>query len=219
MVDVVAAQGGASAAALQRTARNLGYWPFRQCYEDGLRRDSHMTGKVSLELLVNAGGAVDRSLVRTTTLRDEMVAACVAREARHLALPSSSAPTTARVEVSLLLGDEPVATGRPVPNAEPIRESLRGQWSAVRRCYSSRLASRPSIGGRMELHFHVRHGEIVDVDELTAADASGRFGDPDVTRCVLAVYRAARLPHGQREPSFVYPLRLESAPIESTSPP
>jgi hypothetical protein len=70
----------------------------------------------------------------------------------------------------------------------------------------------------MELHFHVRHGEIVDVDELAATGDAGRFGDPDVTRCVLAVYRTARLPRGQREPSFVYPLRLESAPIESTSP-
>jgi hypothetical protein len=219
VVDVTAAQGGSSAPALQRTARNLGYWPFRQCYEDGLRRDQRLAGKVSLELLINASGSVDRSVVRTTTLRDEAVAACVAREARHLALSSSSAPTTARLEVSLLLGDEPVPTGRPMPNAEPIRDALRGQWSAVRRCYASRLASRPSLGGRMELHFHVRHGEIVDVDELAATgDASGRFGDPDVTRCVLAVYRAARLPHGQREPSFVYPLRLESAPVETPSP-
>ena len=52
VVDVVAAQGGASAAALQRTARNLGYWPFRQCYEEGLRRDPHLAGILYLYMLV-----------------------------------------------------------------------------------------------------------------------------------------------------------------------
>ena len=215
VVDVVDAQGGASAAALQRTARNLGYWPFRQCYEDGLRRDQHLGGKVSLELAVSPSGAVDRSVVTGTTVRDEIVAACVAREAQHLALPSGASPTTARVDVSLAVGDEPVATGRPVPNAEPIRQSLRGSWSAARRCYASKLASHPGIGGRMELHFHVRHGEIVEVDEASAGESGGRFGDPDVTRCVLGVYRTARLPapHGARERSFVYALQFESGPV------
>jgi hypothetical protein len=215
VVDVVDAQGGASAPALQRTARNLGYWPFRQCYEDGLRRDQHLGGKVSLELAVSPSGAVDRSVVTGTTVRDEIVAACVAREAQHLALPSSESPTTARVDVSLAVGDEPVATGRPVPNAEPIRQSLRGSWSAARRCYASKLTSHPGIGGRMELHFHVRHGEIVEVDEASAGESGGHFGDPDVTRCVLGVYRTARLPapHGARERSFVYALQFESAPV------
>jgi hypothetical protein len=217
VVDVVDAQGGATAAAVQRTARNLGYWPFRQCYEEGLRREQHLAGKVSLELVVSPSGAVDRSVVTATTMRDEIVAACVAREAQRLALPSGESPTTARVDVSLAVGDEPVATGRPVPNAEPIRQSLRGSWSAARRCYASKLASHPGLGGRMELHFHVRHGEIVDVDELAGAgESGGHFGDADVTRCVLGVYRTARLPtsHGSRERSFVYALHFESAPVD-----
>jgi hypothetical protein len=46
-VDVADASGGASAAELQRVARNVGYWPFRHCYEEGLRRDQKMGGKVS----------------------------------------------------------------------------------------------------------------------------------------------------------------------------
>jgi hypothetical protein len=214
VVDVVGAQGGASAATLQRAARNLGYWPFRQCYEEGLRRDQRMSGRVSLELVISPSGAVDRSAVAASSLRDEIVGACLAREALRLALPASESPTTARVDVSLAVGDEPVPLGRPVPGAEPIRDALRGQWSAVRRCYASRLASHPGIGGRMELHFHLRHGEIVEVDEMAGAgESGGRFGEPDVTRCVLGVYRTARLPasHGAREHSFVYALHLESA--------
>jgi hypothetical protein len=221
VVDVVDAQGGATASALQRAARNLGYWPFRQCYEEGLRREPRLAGKVALELVVSPTGAVDRSVVTATTVRDEIVAACVAREAQRLALPSGDSPTTARVDVSLVIGDEPVPTGRPVPAAEPIREALRGSWGAVRRCYAGRLAGHPGVGGRVELHFHVRHGEIVDVDELGAAtEGGGRLGDPEVTRCLIGVYRRARLPasHGQRERSFVYALQLESMPVGATTP-
>jgi hypothetical protein len=216
VVDVVAAEGGSTAPDLQRVARNLGYWPFRQCYEDGLRRDPHISGKVSLELVVSPSGAVDRSSVTSATMRDEMVAACVAREARRLALPASASPTTAKVDVSLALGDEPVPSGHPVPNAEKLRDALRGSWGAVRRCYASAVASRPHVGGRMELRFHLRHGEIVEVAEQSAGSEGGpRFGDGDVTRCVLAVYRGVHLPasaHATHEKSFVYALQLESTP-------
>jgi hypothetical protein len=219
VVDVVAAEGGESASDLQRAARNLGYWPFRQCYEDGLRRDPRLAGKVSLELAIGPGGAVDRSVVTATTVRDEIVAACVAREAQHLALPVAASPTTAKVDVSLALGDEPVPMGRSVPNAAPIREALRASWAGVRRCYANELASHPGIGGRMELHFHVRRGEIVQVDEV--GDSGGRFADVEVTRCVLGIYRTTRLPlasHGTRERSFVYALQLESMPVDAAAP-
>ncbi len=220
VVEVVAAQGGGSAAELQRAARNLGYWPFRQCYEDGLRSDPHLAGKVSLELAVSPSGAVDRSVVTAATVRDEIVAACVAREALHLALPASESPTTAKVDVSLAVGDEPVPSGRPVPNAEPLREALRASWDAVRRCYASELASHPGVGGRMELRFRVRHGEIVEVGEVSGPGEGGRFGDAEVTRCVTGVYRKVRLPtpHLARERSFVYALHLESTPVDSAAP-
>ncbi len=222
VVDVVAAEGGSAAADLQRVARNLGYWPFRQCYEDGLRRDPRISGRVSLELVISPGGAVDRSSITSATMRDEVVAACVAREAQRLALPAGESSTTAKVDVSLVLGDEPVPSGHPVPNAEKLRDALRGSWGAVRRCYAGAVASRPHVGGRMELRFHLRHGEIVEVSEPGAGSESGpRFGDGDVTRCVLAVYRGVHLPasaHATHERSFVYALQLESTPSSSAAP-
>jgi hypothetical protein len=213
VVDVVDAQGGASAADLQRTARNLGYWPLRQCYEDGLRNNQRLSGKVSLELVVSPSGAVDRSTVTATTVRDEMVTACVAREAGRLALPGAAAPSTARVDVSLAAGDEPVTGPRPISNAEPIREALRASWEGARRCYLAALADHPTTGGRMELRIRaLSSGEISEVGEV----GSTRFGDVDVTRCVLGVYRASKLPpmHARtaRDRSFVYALHFESKP-------
>jgi hypothetical protein len=72
----------------------------------------------------------------------------------------------------------------------------------------------------MELRFRLRHGEVTEVSEL-GGDGSTRFGDSDVTRCVLGVYRALHFPpsvHAARERSFVYALQLESARADTAAP-
>jgi hypothetical protein len=211
VVDINDATGGASAADLQRTGRNVGYWPFRHCYEEGLRRDQHMGGKVDLDLAVAPGGSVDRASIAGATLHDESVVLCVAREASHLALTSAESATSAKMELTLSTGDEPVPEPRPVPHAEELREALRASWPAVKQCYAGALARHADDGGRLELHFHVKpSGEIAEV-----AEGDTRFGDVEVTRCVLGVYRGAKLPgvaHGSHDASFVYALHLEARP-------
>jgi hypothetical protein len=216
VVEVVDAQGGLSAADLQRLARSNGYWPFRQCYEEGLRKDQRLAGKVTLELLVTPAGAVDRSTVTTATVHDEIVAACVAREARHLGLSAVDAPTTAKIDVTLAVGDEPVQTAKPLPTAATLRDALREPWDAVRKCYAGELGGHPDAGGRLELTFHVkRDGEILEVSE-----GDTRFGDVQVTRCVLGIYRTTKLPplHLLHDGHFVYAIHFESKPEETAAP-
>jgi hypothetical protein len=216
VVDVVDAQGGLPAADLQRTARSNGYWPFRQCYEEGLRKDQRLAGKVSLELVVTPSGSVDRSTVTATTVHDDIVPACVAREARHLGLSAFATQTAAKIDVTLAVGDEPVPMAKPLPSATPLRDALRGSWDAVRACYAGALESHPDAGGRLELTFRVkRDGEVVDV-----AEGDSRFGDVDVTRCVLGIYRTAKLPplHLLHDGHFVYALHFEAKPEETAAP-
>jgi hypothetical protein len=211
VVDVADASGGASASDLQRAARNVGYWPFRHCYEEGLRRDQHIAGKVTMDLAVAAGGAVDRATIGSATLHDESVVLCVAREAAHLALAPAESASTARMEVNLSTGDEPVPVPRAASHADELQEALRASWPAVEKCYAAELPKHPDAGGRMELHFHLRSSG--EVDEVSEGDT--RFGDVEVTRCVLGVYRGAKLPtiaHGSHETSFVYAIHLEARP-------
>jgi len=208
VVDVPDASGGASAADLQRTARNVGYWPFRHCYEEGLRRDQHMGGKVSLDLALAPGGAVDSAAVSGATLHDESVVLCVAREAQHLSLGPVESAATAKLSVTLATGDEPVPVPRPAPHAEDLRDALRASWPAVQQCYAGELAKHPDAGGRLELKFHVRSGGTIE--EVSEGDS--RFADVDLTRCVLGVYRSARLNRATHEGSFVYALHLEARP-------
>jgi hypothetical protein len=216
VVDVIDAQGGLSAGDLQRTARSNGYWPLRQCYEEGLRKDQRLAGKISLQLVVTPDGAIDRSEVIGTTLHDEIVPACVARESLHLGLAAAAAETIAKVDVTLAVGDEPVLTAKPLPGAAELRDSLRGPWDSVRGCYAGELSSHPDAGGRLELTFHVRRdGEILDVSE-----GDSRFGDLAVTRCVLGIYRTAKLPalHLLHDGHFTYALHFEAKPEETAAP-
>src|SRR5579872_4265810 len=228
VVDVVDARGPAPAADLQRVARSAGYWPFRRCYEEGLRRDQALAGKVFLQVRVSANGAVERSDLARWTLGDESVAACVAREARHLAFFVADAPTDAVVTITLATGDEPVPVARPIADAGRVRQALRASWPAVEECYAAALDGRPDTGGRMELRFRIApSGEVADVAE----GGSGRFPDADVTRCVLRAIRTASLPalgpsligHASvaallQERAFVYVLHLESIRSPSAQP-
>jgi hypothetical protein len=211
VVDVMQAQGGAPASELQRAARSAGYWPFRRCYEEGLRRDATLAGRASFDLEVAANGAVERASATSATLRDESVVLCIGREALRLSLAQAEAPTTAKLDVVLSTGDEPLGAPLPVAHAEELRDALRASWPAVEQCYASELPKHPEAGGRLELRFRAKKtGEIVEVAE----EGDTRFADVDVTRCVLGVYRVARLPAarvcGAGETSFAYAMHLEA---------
>jgi hypothetical protein len=205
---------GASAAALQRAARNYGYWPFRRCYEDGLRHDQHLAGKIVLDLSIAADGTV-RGAVAAADLADESVVLCVAREAQQLSLgaPEGGGRAEAKVAVKFWTGDEPFPVARPVPHADEVHDALRASWPAVEECYTAALAKRPGAGGSIDLRFRVAvDGSVVDVSE----EGEPRFGDPEVTRCILDVYRAAKLAprgsRGQQELRFGYAIHLEAGP-------
>jgi hypothetical protein len=208
IVDVVDSRGGASAADVQRVARNIGYWPFRHCYEEGLRRDQRLGGKVPLELQVDSSGTVERAEANAATVADPSVVTCVAREALHLSLVPGESPTRAKIVVTLATGDEPVPVPRPVPGADDLRQALRGHWPEVEQCYASDLPKHPDAGGRMELRFRLNpSGEVADV-----AEGDTRFGDADVTRCVLGVYRTTGFPvlrGAPRDGTFVYAMHFE----------
>ncbi|HEY4013410.1 MAG TPA: AgmX/PglI C-terminal domain-containing protein [Polyangiaceae bacterium] len=209
VVDVADA-GGGKAAELERAARSAAYWPFRRCYEEGLRRDQKLAGKVSLDVDVSPSGSVEHASVATATVHDDTVALCVGREAAHLSLAPGPG-SKVRMDVGLYAGDEPVVVPRAVPHADELREALRASWPAVEQCYASELATHPDAGGDMELRFRARStGEVVEVAET----GENRFSDVGVTRCVLGVYRTAKLPAARictsRETSFAYTMHFEA---------
>jgi hypothetical protein len=213
---VVEVSGSPAASDLQRAARNLGYWPFRHCYEEGLVRNQQLAGSVSFTLSRQGSGTAAQ--LGQSSVHDESVTLCVVREAQRLELPwgdGASGASAAEVKVTLATGDEPVPAPHAVPHAEELREALHASWPALEQCYATELAKHADIGGRMELHFHEKPtGEIAEVSE-----DEPRFGDVEVTKCVLGVYRTAHLPHlhGSHDSSFVYSVHFEAAPVAPTA--
>jgi hypothetical protein len=207
VVDVLD-RDGAVIAGLQRTARNLGYWPFRRCYEDGLRRNQALGGSVTLDMSLTPAGGERRTEIASSSVRDDVVTACVAREAHHLALDPVEAPIAARVRVLLALGDEPVQGPIPVPGAADLRTALRASWQDTTACFEASLARHPDSGGRIELRF-----EVDDDGGLTGVSETGvRFPDPEASACVAGIYRRASLSVAHAVPgkAFVYAIHFES---------
>jgi hypothetical protein len=207
VIDVTRS-GGAVATELQRTARDAGYWPFRRCYEDGLRRDQELSGKVSLVLAGSPGGQVEDAPAAGTTFQDKIVVACVKREARHLPLPPSESDAGATMDVTFGAGDEPVAVPLPAGRGLGLRGALEGVWPEARQCYSRALAVDPNVGGRIEILFHVDvHGEVTEV-----SGSGSQVAGSGLATCLIEAYRAAHLafPEGSGPRRFVYALHLET---------
>jgi hypothetical protein len=206
-------QGTAVKDDVQKVARQKGYGVFRACYEEGLRRNQQLGGRVAVELTLNADGTVQNARKASATIGDESVALCVTREASKLTLPSATeqtAPSTVTMNVTLAVGDAPVPVQRAVPHADKIRETLRTKLPQVEACYQKGLDKKRDLGGRLALKLKVKpNGDVAEVGEWET-----RFADIDVTRCVLAVFRSVKLQRlgGRADHLMVYPLHFEATP-------
>ncbi len=216
IVDVTSVGAGANQADVQKLARAKGYTPFRHCYEEGLRRNQKLGGKVSIDLVLAADGTVSIAKKNSSTVGDASVDQCVVREASHLtfARPDSGTPTVAMV-VTLAVGDEPVPVPHAAPHADKLRDALRARWSGVEVCYKQGLDKKRDLGGRIEVRFKVKpSGDLV---EVTEGDA--HLSDADVNKCVVGVFKGAKLPKvgGKHETSFVYAIHLEAIPVATAT--
>ena len=216
VVDVTGAHGGPTDAELQRAARNIGYWPFRHCYEEGLRRDQKLGGSI----LVPPSGARPARWGRQPDLEHgsrretSRSASCARRAGSSCPGERAHADSAASMKVTALLdrGRARARAPKALPHGDELRQSLRASWPKVEQCYAGRPRAAPRRrGGRLALRFRTKAtGEILEVTE----DAP-RFGDVDVTRCVLGVYRTATLPriHGAHGGDFEYAMHFEAAPL------
>jgi hypothetical protein len=214
-VDVLKVSGHISEAEVLRQARSKGYWPFRLCYEEGLRRAQKLHGTVRLRVTVGSNGSVRGSQKVAAEVDDPAVVACVVKAARSLSLPAPDrgAPSVT-LEVSLWPGDDAV----PSPGAKTaakqggidvaaLQSALRGYLPQVRVCLAEGQKRHPGLWGRIGVRLRIRAaGEIVDASEIES-----HFPDPDVTFCVMKSFAHNDVPSPHEELVVVYPLRLGGA--------
>ncbi|MFY0531012.1 AgmX/PglI C-terminal domain-containing protein [Nannocystis pusilla] len=74
----------------------------RACYEQGLKRDPNLKGRVTLDLRIETSGEVSSASVVEDTLTESSVAACISAAARRWKFPAD-APNVATVRYPFVL--------------------------------------------------------------------------------------------------------------------
>ena len=89
-------QGSMDRGVLRRVVRRH-VNQVRYCYEQGLRRNPSLAGRVSVELVINPAGVVSTAQVRSSTLGDVQVEQCIVSAVRRIRFPARGGTGTVRV--------------------------------------------------------------------------------------------------------------------------
>jgi hypothetical protein len=218
-VDVTEVRGSASEAEIQRAARLKSYWPFRICYEQGLRRTQKLHGTIKLRLTLGPSGRPSNVQQVASELGDADVVSCVVKSAMGLGLPApaSGAPQVT-LDISLWPGDAPVGAktalrgkGATPADATSITEALRTRSTEIRACYAAGRARHDKLWGRLGLSLTIAGGTVREADETES-----HFPDPEVTACVRTALLGVAVPNVD-ELVVVYPLRFGRVPDASSA--
>jgi hypothetical protein len=207
--------------------RNRGYWPFRLCFEAGLRRNALLAGKTRLRMMIGPGGRVWRSRLASTELRDEEVSTCLVTQTRSLRFaPSPRRPVEVELTVDLTPGDAPLPDGPPararaLADPGPGKLDARAALAAltptvpgIATCYAEGRAKDPGLWGRVALRFDAAANGVI----IHAAEHETHFPAPGVVGCILTAVRSAVLPAVEGGPlRFVWGVRLGAPPPQETA--
>jgi hypothetical protein len=202
-------------------ARKHGYWPFRLCFEEGLRQNPKLHGKTELRLSVDQLGRSHAVRLVATRLDDQAVAACLRDRVRELVF---SPPTRAelRVSVELWPGDAPIEPAPPSSDTardnpgeldpEALLAVVRSAQPELVGCYERGLVRDPQLWGRLELRF--------DQDERgrlgRLGERQSHFPDRKTALCVVEALRSLSWPRpSQGRLSWVLGLRFGHPPRQS----
>jgi hypothetical protein len=216
------AKGVLSELGILAQTRSKGYWPFRLCFESGLRRDGSLTGKTRVRIGIGRDGHVSSSRAVGTELHDSEVATCLATRARALHF-TPPPPRRAEVEVTIDLtpGDAPLPDAvtlrsptllDPGPGRLDVRvvESvLATKPPNINKCYADGRARDPALWGRVALRFDADASGAV----RSVVEHDTRFPSSTVVECILTAMRGTALGPVEGGPlRLVWGIRLGAAP-------
>lgn len=197
-------RGVLSRVAVLAQARNLGYWPFRICYEEGLRRLPRLFGTSELRLSVARDGRVTKSAVVNTELQQSDVSQCLVEKAHRLRFsPAPPKSFVLRLVIDLHPGDAPIPDAISSERLEPQQSespavarlrvgdalaALAPARERVAECYSRAVIADAKLWGRLAL--------LLDVDAkggvTSATQFESRFPAAGVVACAIEAARTAK---------------------------
>jgi hypothetical protein len=209
-----------TANALQAHLRKYGYWPYRLCFEEGLRKDQTLKGETLVRADVDSNGRIIATRMLATKLAISSVAECLSRKTLALTVPPPGRPIRVKIEIKLWPGDAPVPSIGP-PDGSALENSGRLDVATVRTktslitgeiaaCYTAARERDPGLWGRIELR--------VELDELgrvrKVAENESRFPDREVVSCAAGALKSVAFPAPRGGPlTLIYAIRLGQPPV------
>ena len=213
-------RGVLSEQSVLAEARKRGYWPYRLCFEDGLRLDQKLSGQTIVRLSIGSSGRVVATRLVQTKLKDENVARCLAERTGDLEFaPRPSRRVDVELSIKLWPGDAPVALvgppdGTPFDNpgildSEAAARALAQCEPSLRACYQQGVERDAELWGRIQF----RIDQAADGRVQKVAEDESRFPDRQVVDCMVNVIQTQPLPAPKGgELTFVFAVRLGSMP-------
>ncbi|MEZ4223680.1 MAG: AgmX/PglI C-terminal domain-containing protein [Polyangiaceae bacterium] len=211
-----------SETSLLARSRKYGYWPYRLCFEEGLRENPALSGKTTLRLTIDGRGRVVAPRVTATKLKDAEVPECLRKRTQELTFPPPPRGRSIGVDLTVELwpGDAPVSRIAPprgehfdnpgTLDATVLENRLRELVPQIAECYDGGLSADPDLWGRLAFRLDVAaNGKLARSHEEET-----RFPDRGVRRCVQKLLNSFRpgAPRGG-EVHMVAAFRLGAPPV------
>jgi hypothetical protein len=209
-----------SQASLLARSRKYGYWPFRLCFETGLRKKATLGGKTRIRFRVNRAGRILQKRLVHTKLEDREVAQCLVDAASDIELLPALRSIDVEASIELWRGDAPLPTlveppeKAPTLDHETIVPVVEASRTSFEACYRSALGRDPGLWGRVELAVQLDASGVV----VSATERDSQFPDKEAVACVIETARALEFRPKKSRPSFVLGFRFGSAPVAIPDP-
>jgi len=172
---VVEGQGRLPPEVIQRIVRQS-FGRFRLCYENGLRENPNLAGRVNVRFVIDRSGAVSTAQLASSELANPGVGSCVTRSFANLSFPQ---PEGGIVTVTYGLSFSPSGEPRPIPSrpwvAGPPGTRLPADARAVSNVASStpepeRVGGSPPYEGKLkEVMGALADGKLSEAKGLASA--------------------------------------------------
>jgi TonB family protein len=183
----------------------------RRCFDEGLRADPELNGRVLVRFVIGPDGSVRGAEIESSDL-SRAVNECLLTVARSWRFPKPKSGAVTAVH-TFTIRHEVEGFGYREGDKEVIRREIQRHQPQVKACYERELATRPELAGRVLVELTI--GAAGDVDAARVAE-----GDNSVGECIAKASRLWVFPRHVLGGKFIikYPFILKVAEGEDLSP-
>ena len=228
VVDVEASETSRTQASKTRLIRhylaefrNLGYWPYRLCFESAAREIHSKGGDTWMQVRINSQGRVMVAKLRRMNVDPPQIATCILNATRSIKLiRTASIAVAIMMRVRVFPGDAPLSitgksqAGKATVERNHIRSALESVKDTIEQCIRDGIAQDPRLWGRLAMLLQFNElGQMVRSDEYDS-----HFPDSSVVKCANLALSEMHLARAPEPTAIIVALRVGTLPTSIGEP-